>query len=137
MSLRLIVHADDFGLSHAANSGIVRAFNEGILTSTSVMPTGRAYEQGVRQLSEVDDLDLGIHLTLVEERPVSAPDSITTLVQGNGTLHSNSRHFANRYVRGAIDINEVRVELEAQIVKALNDGLAVSHLDSHQHALSL
>jgi hopanoid biosynthesis associated protein HpnK len=131
--LRLIVHADDFGLSEQVNEGIVQAHLNGIVTSASVIANGQAFEHAMRSWRSVPTLDLGIHLTLVEEQPLLAPASIPSLVDARGQLHSHATGFTRKYVLGKIRLREVRRELEAQVRKVLSHGMRVSHLDSHQH----
>lgn len=131
--LRLIVHADDFGVSRAVNSGIVQAHREGILTSASIMASAEYFSHAVDLARDCPSLDVGIHLTLAEERPLLSPDTIPSLVDDEGCFHRHATVFAARYLRGQISLDDVRHELEAQIEKVLATGLPVSHLDSHQH----
>ncbi len=130
---RLIVHADDFGLTKHVNDGINRTFQHGILTSTSIMATGQAFDHAVEISAQTPSLDLGVHLTLVEEVPILPPEQIHTLVGKTDRFIENAVEFTRHLILGKIDLNEVRAELEAQIVKVMDHGLAISHLDSHQH----
>ena len=129
----LIVHADDFGLSHAVNKGIVRAHREGILTSTSLTACGAAFDEAMELARLTPSLDVGVHLTLVEERPVLDPSRIPTLVDADGRLHQHASVFFKKYLSGRIRLTEVRDELDAQMKKICGKDLRISHLDSHQH----
>ena len=131
--LRLIVHADDLGLSERVNDGILQAHLGGIVTSASIMANGTAFDHAASICKAVPTLDVGIHLTLVEELPALKPASIPTLVDKAGRLHHRATAFTKKYLMGGIRLREVRSELEAQISKVLSHGLRVSHLDSHQH----
>jgi len=131
--LRLIVHGDDFGISRAVNAGILTAHREGILTSASIMAAGPAFEHAIEIAHSAPTLDIGVHLTLVEEMPVLESRSIPTLIEENGCLHKNARTFTKRYMMHRIRISEIRDELDAQIKKVANCGVKISHLDSHQH----
>jgi hopanoid biosynthesis associated protein HpnK len=131
--LKLIVHADDFGLSEKVNDGIVQAFRGGILTSTSIMANGAAFDHAVRLCRNVPTLDVGVHLTLVEEKPVLRAITVPSLVNREGRLHRNASIFVAKYMMGRIRLRELRDELEAQILKVRDRGIAPSHLDSHQH----
>ena len=71
---RLIVNADDFGLTEGVNTGIVEAFQKGVLRSASLMANGRAFDDAVRLALENPGLDLGCHLMLISGRAVSQPD---------------------------------------------------------------
>lgn len=133
MGCRLIVNADDFGQSEDINEGVLRAYCNGILTSASVMANGRAFQSAAAMCRKYPTLDLGIHLTLLEEPPVSTVEAVPSLVSRAGRLQENHAAFLWRYSRGKIRLGEVEQELDAQIVKVFDAGLVVSHLDSHQH----
>ena len=130
---RLIVHADDLGLSERVNEGIIQAHRHGILTSTSLIANGPAFEQAVQICRAVPTLDVGIHLTLVEEPPLLSVAAVPSLVGAAGKLHPHARVFTKKYFRGQIQLREVRDELEAQIKMVMSHGISISHLDSHQH----
>jgi chitin disaccharide deacetylase len=130
---RLIVHADDFGLSERVNEGISQAHRHGIVTSTSLMPNGPAFAQAVKICRAVPTLDVGIHLTLVEEPSLLSAAAVPSLVGAAGRLHPHAKVFTKKYFRGQIRLREVRDELEAQIKRVMSQGVSVSHLDSHQH----
>lgn len=132
MSRKLIVNADDFGLTSAINTGIVEAHRKGIVTSTSMVAGGRAFEEACQLARENSGLDLGVHLTLDEEVPVSVTRQVPSLVGSDGKLHPRGRLIA-RLLRGKIAIEEVEAEWSAQIKKCLDRGMAISHLDSHGH----
>ena len=83
---RLIVNADDFGLSAAVNEAVIRAFTEGVLTSCSLMVTGEAFEHAVSLAHAHPALAVGIHLVTVMGRAVLPPAAIPTLVDAAGNL---------------------------------------------------
>ena len=130
---RLIVNADDFGISEAVNHGIVDAHRRGIVTSTSLMANGRAFEHAVRLAKDCPTLDVGVHLTLTEEQPVAAGPATAALVDAGNRFPPHLFHFAARYARGRIPLAAVRAELDAQIRRVLQHGIVPSHLDGHQH----
>ena len=133
MACRLILNADDLAQSSGINEGIFLAHRDGILTSASIMATGHAFEHALSLCRINPSLDLGIHLALVEEQPLSAPDSIPSLISDSGRMHSDHVTFVSRYYRGKIDLNEVRIELDTQIQRVLSSKLAISHINGHQH----
>ena len=94
---RLIVNADDFGLTSGVTEGIVEAHRRGIVTSTSIIASGRAFESAVRHVAANPALGVGIHLTLVEELPVSDPAKIPSLAGPNGRLRQ--RQMLSRPLR--------------------------------------
>jgi len=131
--LKLIVHADDFGISEDVNEGILKAHRNGVLTSTSIMANGRAFKDAIRKAKSNPSLDVGIHLTLVEEQPLSSVDVIPGLVSPEGNFHPNAADFTRRYLMGYVPVYQIRSELEKQIRRVLDTGIRISHLDSHQH----
>jgi hopanoid biosynthesis associated protein HpnK len=130
---RVIVHADDFGLATAVNQGIVKAFERGILTSTSLMPSGEAFDDAVRLAKEHPDLDIGIHLTLTGERPVTPAREIPSLVTTEGRFREKYPSFVKDYIFKRIKMADVERELTAQCEKVMKTGLPISHIDGHQH----
>jgi predicted glycoside hydrolase/deacetylase ChbG (UPF0249 family) len=133
MTRRLIVSGDDLGLHEAINKGVLTAHEEGIVTAASIVACGRAFDHACRLVEKRRKLDLGIHLTLVEEKPVLGPDQLKTLAPKR-VLPKSYRQLFVGLIKGRIDVNEIEMELDAQIQRVLKAGLTISHLDSHQHA---
>jgi chitin disaccharide deacetylase len=130
---QLIVNADDLGLTPAVNRGVVRAFQDGIVTSASLLVTGSALEDAVALAQQNPKLDVGLHLALVEERAVLGPDVLPTLVDETGRFPRTSAEFIQRAILGGISWHEVEQEIAAQIALFQKTGLRLSHLNSHQH----
>jgi predicted glycoside hydrolase/deacetylase ChbG (UPF0249 family) len=121
---RLVVTADDFGLTRGVTDGIVEAHRNGIVTRTSMIAAGRAFDYAVEQAHANPTLGLGLHFTLVEEQAVSdpkvrLPDSYAGVVLGR------------------IPPTFIEAELRAQIRKCTGAGLKLTHIDSHQHVHAL
>ncbi|MBN1384705.1 MAG: ChbG/HpnK family deacetylase [Elusimicrobia bacterium] len=133
MSKLLIVNADDFGLTEGISDGIIECHKNGIVTSTSIIASGSAFAKAVELTRGCPNLSVGVHLALIEEKPVLSPASIPTLVGKNGRFIKNYKQFFFKYIAGKINISEVWDELEAQIVKVKSTGINISHVDSHQH----
>jgi hopanoid biosynthesis associated protein HpnK len=131
-ALRLIVNADDFGMSEAVNRGIVEAHDRGIVTSASLMATGPAFEHAVALAKTRPRLDVGVHLTLTEQRPLVG-QAAASLVGPDGRFPAHLVQFAGRYLCGKVALAQVRAELDAQIRRVRDAGIVVSHLDGHQH----
>lgn len=129
---RLVVNADDFGLHPGINAGVARAHAEGIVTSASLSPNGRAFDDAVRLARAHPGLDVGVHLTLVGEAPVSDPARLPTLAP-DGRLPAYFTGLFARLLLGRVSLGEVERELSAQVARVVDAGVAVSHLDSHQH----
>lgn len=130
---QLIVNADDLGLTPGVNRGILRAFQDGIVTSASLLVTGSAFEEAVALARQNPELDVGLHLTLVEERAVLGREAVSTLVDETGRFPHTSGEFLRRTVLGRINWHQVEREIAAQIARFQETGLRLSHLDSHQH----
>jgi hopanoid biosynthesis associated protein HpnK len=129
---QLIVNADDFGYTRGVNRAIVEGLRRGIVTSTSLMANGAAFDDAVERAKMEPGLDVGCHLNLVEGDPVARPSEIPHLVGTNGRFH-RLRSFVVRLAAGAIPAAEIERECSAQIEKLLAAGLRPSHLDTHQH----
>jgi predicted glycoside hydrolase/deacetylase ChbG (UPF0249 family) len=114
---KLIVTADDVGLHRGMTEGAIRAHREGIVTACSIVANGVAFDDAAQKLRAVPSLEVGVHLTLVEER------SLTT----GEPMPKNYTHFLFSRAR------DVEPELRAQIEKVLRAGLRVTHLNGHQH----
>jgi predicted glycoside hydrolase/deacetylase ChbG (UPF0249 family) len=121
-SRRLIVTADDVGLHRGMTEGAIRGHREGIVTACSVVANGAAFDDAIARLRDVPALEVGVHLTLVEERPLTAirlPNKYTS--------------FVPRYLARAISIQAIERELRAQVERVVGTGLRVTHLNGHQH----
>jgi chitin disaccharide deacetylase len=127
----LIINADDFGLSQGANRGIIKAWQQGILTSTSIMPGGAAFEEAIALAKANPGLQVGLHLTLVQGRGVLPGQGLPALVDdsgdfGNDPVLAGMRYFFLKPLR-----KKLFREIEAQILKCSEAGLRLSHLDGH------
>jgi hopanoid biosynthesis associated protein HpnK len=130
---QLIINADDLGLTPGVNRGIIRAFQAGIVTSASLLVTGSAFEEAIALARQNPELDVGLHLALVEERAVLGREVLPTLVDETGRLPRTSGEFFRRAFRKRINWDEVEREIAAQIGLFQKTGLRFSHLNSHQH----
>src|SRR5436190_2146588 len=92
----LVVNADDFGLTVGINAGIERGIREGILRSTSAMAVGSALADAAARARRLPGLGVGLHLTLVGERPVCQPRDVPSLVGRDGRFLPGYRDFLGR-----------------------------------------
>lgn len=129
---KLIVNADDFGLSEAVNYGIISAHRNGIVKSTTIMTGMPGFEHAVGLLKENLELGCGVHMTLTLYKPVIKTHK--TIVDENGYFY---RSVTNEFILEKFDLDEVYKEFCAQIDKAINSGIKVTHLDSHHHVHTL
>jgi hopanoid biosynthesis associated protein HpnK len=130
---RLIVNADDFGASEEVNLAVIRAFKEGVLTSTSLMVSAAAAEHAVKLAKENPGLAVGIHLVTVVGRSVLPHSEIPMLVDHNGNFSNNPTAAGMKYFFFPRARRELRKELAAQFEKFHSTGLPLSHIDGHLH----
>jgi hopanoid biosynthesis associated protein HpnK len=131
--LSLVVNGDDFGKSEDVNDAILKSFQNGILRSTSLMANGKSFTEAVKIIKSNPELDVGVHLTLTEEKPILNNDKLPSLTDEHGYFLKHALYFSKKYFSGRISIEEVRIELIAQFEKILDYGIKITHIDSHQH----
>ena len=129
-SKRLIVNADDLGLSRGITDGILLSHRKGIVTSASLMVNQPATDYAVGKLRGVPSLDVGIHLNLCQGRPVLPPRSVPSLVGSDGSFLPPAQ-MAKKLLLWQASPKEIEAEFRAQIDRMLSYGLAPSHADSH------
>ncbi len=129
----VIINADDFGLSPGVNRGILSAFRDGVVTSTTLFANLAGFDDAVAIARENPDLPVGIHLSLVWGRPVSDPARIPTLVDREGRLHRSAGALGVRAMLGRVSVDQMQIEFASQIRKVLDAGLTPTHLDTHKH----
>ena len=130
---QILVNADDFGRHVLINRAVARCVEAGCLRSATLMPGGKAFEDAVEVARSHPALGVGIHLTLVNGYPVCDPKEIPSLVTKDGVFLDNYVEFVKHFLGGKISMAEVRRELLAQAEKMKRTGLALTHVDSHQH----
>jgi hopanoid biosynthesis associated protein HpnK len=135
---RLIVNADDFGLTAGVNRAIVETHGDGVVSSATLMANGAAFEDAVTAARSAPNLSVGCHVVLVDGTPVSPPGAVDTLLAIRsaepGKFYSSLSAFAARAMLGGFDRDQLVAEVTAQIRKIQSTGLQVTHLDSHKHA---
>jgi hopanoid biosynthesis associated protein HpnK len=130
---RVIINADDFGLSPGVNRGILDAFRNGVLTSTTMLVNLPSFDDAVRVARDNPELPTGIHLSLLWGPPVSDPSKVPSLVESDGLFPRTLTVLARRYFLGTLNLAEVRAEFRAQIDRFRRAGLTATHVDSHKH----
>jgi len=129
---RLVVTADDFGLSAEVNEAVRRAHREGVLTCASLMMGAPAIRDAVA-MAVADKLPVGLHLTLADGRPVLPPDSVPDLVDGDGAFRTNLGGLAMRLALSSRAFRQAQAECEAQLTAFLATGLELDHVNAHHH----
>ncbi len=134
--MKLIINADDFGISRTVNQAIVDGFKNGILTSTSIMPNMPAFEDAIRKLKSIGEIGLGVHLNITEYK------SKLRTKEKNSKLYDNEGKFNNNFFQILAKSNdedfmfEVEHEFRSQI-EAVLKYFKPDHLNSHNHVHSI
>src|ERR1017187_7432834 len=135
---RLIVNADDFGLTAGVNRAIVDTHIGGVVSAARLMANGPAFEDAVTAARSAPNLSVGCHVVLVDGTPVSPPDAVDTLRAIRSAqpdhFYSSLSAFAARAMLGGFDRDQLVAEVTAQIRKIQATGIQVTHLDTHKHA---
>lgn len=131
---KLIVNADDFGLHKSVNEGIIVGHTKGIITSTSLLASGHAFNDAISLAKQYPTLGMGIHIALVGGiPPVSDPSEVPSLLTKQGVFVDNYIELMKRIYAGHINYDELRLEIDNQIRKIVDTGIPVTHIDGHQH----
>jgi len=130
----LIVNADDYALTAGVSRAILHAHRAGIVTSTSVLALGPAYEQSVPALRDAGTIGTGAHLAAVgEDPPLLTAREIPTLVDRRGRLRLSWRQLLALVAARRVDLDDLRREFAAQLDRLRTSGLTLTHVDTHQH----
>jgi hopanoid biosynthesis associated protein HpnK len=133
---RLIVNADDFGLTSGVNRAIIEAHTHGIVTSTTLMACGPKFHEAVDLASRIPHLSVGCHVLLVDASPVLELQQVSSFAIANSgapKFRDSLLSFAALAVTRRLNEDEIEAEITAQIQKLRAAGIQVSHLDSHKH----
>lgn len=128
---RLIVNADDFGLTSGVNRAIIEANHTGVVTSTTLMANSRAFDEAVDLAKSQPQLRVGCHVVLIDGEPLIS--GLKTLAGEAGRFKSSLKEFALAAVRQRLSQEEIQRESEAQIRKIQSAGITVKHIDTHKH----
>ena len=136
---RLIINADDFGLTAGVNRAIVEAHEKGVVSSATLMANGPAFAQAVSLAQSMPRLGVGCHVVLVDGAPLLPQTQVHSLLDrsGNSTGDPRFREGISRFgalaMLGRLAADEIEAEATAQIRKLQASGIPVTHLDSHKH----
>lgn len=134
---RLIVNADDFGLTPGVNRAILAAHTRGIVTSATLMANMPAFAEAVALAQQHPTLGVGLHFNLTQGRPVAAPQRVPSLLNAQGEFLGTSTKLAQRSWRGQLNAADIETELRAQLERLQAAGIKITHVDSHKHAHAL
>jgi predicted glycoside hydrolase/deacetylase ChbG (UPF0249 family) len=131
---RLIINADDFGLTSGVNRAIAELHQAGVLTSATLMAKAVATDEAVELACAMPTLGVGCHVALVDGEPVLSTQEIRTLRDHRtGRFQPTLGAFLGRLFTGRIRCSEIEAETFAQIALLQKRGLRLTHIDTHKH----
>lgn len=133
---RIIFNADDLGIHPAVNAAIGRCFQEGVLSSATLLVTTPYCESAVDELVHGQNLPVGLHVSLTLGRPAAEASALPDLVDDSGWFHRSALELLRLGKRGPANdsiYRQIETEAAAQLARARNLGVMLTHVDSHQH----
>lgn len=130
---RLILNADDFGLTSGVNQSTLELHRNGALTSATLMASADHFAAAAAAAAEHPNLGIGCHIVLVDGRPILPRDKIPALTLPSGEFRPTLGGFVRDLMRGRIPENEIEIEAIAQIRRIQTEGVRLTHLDTHKH----
>ena len=127
---RLIINADDFGLTSGVNRAIAEACRAGAITSATLMANSAAFDEAATLARTQPGLAVGAHIVLVDGTPLSS--GLKSLAP-SGRFRSSIKDFALAATRNRLSAEEIQRETEAQIHKIQSAGITLTHVDTHKH----
>lgn len=128
---RLIINADDLGLTSGVNRAIEQACRAGVVTSATLMANSRAFDEAVAIAKGLPGLKIGCHIVLIDGEPVSR--GLKSLTGGTIKFRNSLNGFALAALRKQLSQEEIQQEAEAQICKIQSAGINLTHVDTHKH----
>ncbi|HEY2456481.1 MAG TPA: ChbG/HpnK family deacetylase [Candidatus Acidoferrum sp.] len=133
----LIVNADDLGWTEGVNRGIVETHRKGLVTSTSLLANGCAFESAVTAARKNPELGIGVHLNLSDGTPKAPADKVRGLLNKDGRFEGGPENLLLRIASRSLPLDEVEREWSAQIQTIVDAGIEPTHLDGHKHVQML
>jgi hopanoid biosynthesis associated protein HpnK len=133
MDKRIIINADDFGLSSGVNKAVAQAHTAGVLTSTTIMANMPAAGEAIETAKQMPELGVGVHLNLFKGKPLSQDNGIDCLLNDDGGFAFSPARLSILSIGRHKIRKAIRAELAAQIQWVIDNGLKPTHLDSHKH----
>ncbi len=131
---RLIVNADDFGLTRGVNRAIVACHQRGIVSSATLMATGACFDEAVGLATQIPELSVGCHVVLVDGKPLLPASEVRSLLApGTNRFFHSIAEVLGAVARGRFRAEEVQAEAGAQLARLQGSKIALSHFDSHKH----
>lgn len=132
MKKYLIINADDFGISPSVNKAIIELLEKKKISSATLMPNAKYYEEAAKW-SKYNSENIGLHITLVNGGTTELMKSITSsnsIQDENGYLFTDKFYFMKNF-----KFRDVKKEINSQFNKLINDGIKLSHVDTHRYSI--
>ncbi|MGA3125921.1 MAG: ChbG/HpnK family deacetylase [Candidatus Korobacteraceae bacterium] len=131
---RLIVNADDFGLTNGVNRAIAECHQRGIVSSATLMATGPCFDEAVALAAQMPRLSVGCHVVLVDGEPLLPPGEVRSLLApGTNRFHHSIGDVLRAVALGRFRAAEIEAEAAAQFAHLQRASIEVSHFDAHKH----
>jgi hopanoid biosynthesis associated protein HpnK len=128
---RLIVNADDFGLTAGVNRAVIELHRAGVLTSATLMAHAEATEEAIELVRATPTLGVGCHVVLLDGEPLLSPS--TLVAARTGRFHPTFTTFLVPLLSERIRAAEIEAEVAAQIALLQSRGVKLTHIDTHKH----
>jgi chitin disaccharide deacetylase len=128
---RLIINADDFGLTSGVNRAIAEAGRQKAVTSATMMANAPAFAEAAELSKKLTGLKTGCHVVLIDGAPVTA--NLQSLTNGTTRFRDSLTDFARAALGKQLSAEEIQREAEAQIRRIQSQGIVITHVDSHKH----
>jgi predicted glycoside hydrolase/deacetylase ChbG (UPF0249 family) len=130
---RLIINADDLGLTEGINRGVADVHARGIVTSTTLMANSPAFTSAIQIPSAAPNLSVGCHVVLIDGQPLQDPARVRTLIENGSRFRDSLARFAFDALKGNLREEHIYDEAVAQFDKLKSAGITPTHFDTHKH----
>jgi len=129
---KLIINADDFGMSREVNDGTKKGVKQGIITSVSVMVNMPYFNDAIQFIKKYPQVSVGLHFNITEGKPVLLPKDVESLIREDDNFYYWP-NLIGREIFKNIKQDEIEQELRKQYAKLRDTGITITHIDSHHH----
>ena len=133
MNKRLIINADDFGLSAGVNAAVVKAHSQGVVTSATIMANMQGALEAAKMARQLRSLGVGVHLNLTEGKPLSRDALVKCLLNDEGEFAFSPARLAGMSLISSSIRRAIQIEMACQIQWAIDHNIRLTHIDSHKH----
>ena len=129
----IIITCDDFGMHESINRAALKTYQNNMLDQVSLVSNGLAFDDAIETLKKMPDVRVGFHFNIIEGFPVARKEYVSTLLNSEGLFLNSVKRFVVNCIINGLNINHIRNEFEAQILKIKDAKINISYLDSHRH----